>query len=267
MNKKPLNSFFGFAIIVDLRNFSEIGRRLLIQKKKPFSNSLKSDIYDRFFNFLTDVLEILTHGDEALLFDYKHTGDGFLFLTKHDHGKRPDALDSFLLLLNTYKCLSATVQNLNQEIIKILKNDPKVVRGNKQLRYIKSLFRNDSGRGWKQYIGFSVGAHCGTIFYKTYGEKKLFLGNTINQAARFQSLSTTFSDYNLFFSEGISTVLKDAIKEPSLYTEMASQWFRHLERIEIKGLGPTSVQTIRERHVEKVRESLLSIRPEKNKVY
>jgi hypothetical protein len=257
MEGYPLKSFSGFAIAIDLRNFSEIARRLLIQKRKPFSNSLKWRIYTVIFDFLSETLETMIESSNGALFDYKHTGDGFLFLTRHHRNIMPNSLDGFLFLLDIYLCLDKSVTELNLRVIDLLKNNLKIVRGNRYLRYIEALFRNESGKRWRQHIDFSVGAHCGTIFYKTCRNKKMFLGNTINQAYRFEALSNTFSDYNLFFSEAISNRLSKDMKNPGLYSKISQKCFKNLERIEIKGLGPTTVQTIRNSRIEHVREQLM----------
>jgi class 3 adenylate cyclase len=251
-----MESFFGFAIIVDLRNYSEIGRRLLMQKDKPFSNNVKWQIYAVILDFLAATMDSVHHHNKGVLFDYKHTGDGFLFITRHQQDKMLDFLDSFQLLLEIYLALSKLVPELNLKIIDLLKANLKIVAGNKHLRYIKSLFKDETSKAWQPFIDFSIGAHCGTIFYRTYATKKFFLGNTINQAYRFQALSSTFSDYNLFFSEEIATVLKKVIAEPTLLKTLENQYFKSLARVEIKGLGPTSVQAIGKNNVLLVRDQL-----------
>ena len=258
MKSSSLKALFGFAVIVDLRNFSEIGRRLLIQERKPFSNRLKQQIYSIIFDFLSETLEaVIDSNSNDVLFDYKHTGDGFLLLTKHHRYKTPNTLDSFLLLLDIYMLLDRLVPELNFRIIDLLKNNAKIVRGNKHLRYIKSIFTDESGKRWKQHIGFSIGAHCGIIFYRNLGDQKIFLGNTINQSSRFQALSTTFSDYNLFFSEEISKRLSKAMGNPEFYSEISKKWFKNLERITIKGFGPTAVHAIEKRHIDQVKKKLM----------
>lgn len=255
-----MESFFGFAVIVDLRNYSEIGRRLLMQKDKPFSNKVKWQIYAVIFDFLAATMDSVHRHNPGVLFDYKHTGDGFLFITRHQQDKILDSLDSFRLLLDLYLALADLVPELNLKIIDLLKTNLKIVGGNKHLRYIKSLFKDDTSKGWQPFIGFSVGAHCGTIFYRTYATKKFFLGNTINQANRFQALSSTFSDYNLFFSEEIVALLKRVITDPAQLKELENQYFKSLARIEIKGLGPTAVQVIAKNHVLSVRDRLARLK-------
>jgi class 3 adenylate cyclase len=251
-----MESFFGFAIIVDLRNFSEIGRRLLMQKDKPFSNNVKWQAYALIFDFLTATMDSVHHHNQGVLFDYKHTGDGFLFITSHHQNKILDSLESFRLLIDLHSALAKQVPELNAKIIELLKNNLKVVHGNKHLRYIESLFKDDTSKAWQPFIDYSVGAHCGTIFYRTYANKKFFLGNTINQAYRFQALSATFSDYNLFFSEEIATLLKKTIADPAFLKELENQYFKSLARVEIKGLGPTSVQVIAKNNVAPLRDQL-----------
>lgn len=258
MEETSLKSFSGSAIIVDLRNFSEIARRLLIQDQKPFSNKVKWQIYNIIFEFLSDALDNMLNSSNTALFDYKHTGDGFLFFTRQYRDKKPDAVDSFIFLLNLQMNMEKLVLELNQKIIDLLKGNLKIIQGNRQLRYIKNLFKSESGKGWRRFIDFSIGAHCGIIFYKTYGDKKLFLGNTINQASRFEALSNTFSDYNLFFSEAVATRLEEDINSPHRYSDLSDRWFKNLERIEIKGLGPTKVMTIEKKDVEFVKQELLS---------
>ncbi|RPI74825.1 MAG: hypothetical protein EHM45_17065 [Desulfobacteraceae bacterium] len=255
-----MESFFGFAVIVDLRNYSEIGRRLLMQKDKPFSNKVKWQIYTVIFDFLAATMDSVHRHNPGVLFDYKHTGDGFLFITRHQQDKILDSLESFRLLLDLYLSLANLVPELNLKIIDLLKTNLKIVGGNKHLRYIKSLFKDDTSKGWQPFIGFSVGAHCGTIFYRTYATKKFFLGNTINQANRFQALSSTFSDYNLFFSEEIVALLKKVITDPAQLKELENQYFKSLARIEIKGLGPTAVQVIAKNHVLPVRDQLARVK-------
>lgn len=258
MKSNSLRALFGFAVTVDLRNFSEIGRRLLIQEKKPFSNRLKQQIYSVIFDFLSETLEAaIISSSNDVLFDYKHTGDGFLLLTKHNRYKTPNTLDSFLLLLDIYMLLDRLVPELNFKIIDLLKNNAKIVRGNSHLRYIKSIFTDESGKSWKQHIGFSIGAHCGMIFYRNVRDQKIFLGNTINQSSRFQALSTTFSDYNLFFSEEISRRLSQTMGTTEFHSEISRKWFKNLERITIKGIGPTAVHAIENRHVGHVKEKLM----------
>ncbi|MBL7181136.1 MAG: hypothetical protein ISS65_13165 [Desulfobacterales bacterium] len=257
MQGKSLKSFTGLAIMIDLRNFSEVSRRLLIQKKKPFSNTIKWRIYEVIFDFLSDTLGTIISCDNGILFDYKHTGDGFIFLTKHHRNRIQSFLHGFLFLLEIYLHLDKSVPQLNTKIIDLLEGNSKIVRGNRQLRYIENLFTNVSGTIWRNYIDFSIGAHCGAIFYKTYGTKKIFLGNTINQASRFQALSKTFSDYNLFFSQEVNNSLNKAIKNPGLFSELSTKWFKDLERIELAGFGPTVVKTIERKHISRVREKLV----------
>jgi class 3 adenylate cyclase len=257
MKSKSLKTFSGLAVMIDLRNFSEVSRRLLIQKKKPFSNTLKWRIYEVIFDFLSDTMETIIGGNNDILFDFKHTGDGFLLVTKHHRKRSQHFIDGFLLLLDIYLHLDRSVPELNTKIIDLLENNPKVVSGNRQLRYIENLFTNMSGTIWRKYIDFSMGAHCGAIFYKTYGTQKVFLGNTINQASRFQALSKTFSDYNLFFSQEVSSRLGKAIKDPNLFSKLSTKWFKDLDKIEIKGFGPTAVKTIERKHVASVKEKLI----------
>ena len=103
---KSKKNFFGFAIVVDLRNFSEICRRLLIQKGKEHkaSNILKKNIYSLFFSFLTSILDTVSNNNRGLIFEYKHTGDGFLFITNHYKRSKPsvNSLSAFQLLLNIW---------------------------------------------------------------------------------------------------------------------------------------------------------------------
>lgn len=257
MNNKSLKSFSGLAVMIDLRNFSEVSRRLLIQKKKPFSNTVKWRIYETIFDFLSDTLEAVSNCNNGFLFDYKHTGDGFLLVTKHHRHRMQDFLSGFLFMLEIYLHLDKTVPKLNTKIIDLLENNAKTVRGNRHLRYIENLFTNVSGTLWRKHIDFSVGAHYGGIFYKTHGTQKIFLGNTINQASRFQALSKTFSDYNLFFSQEVTNCLSQAIKS-DLFAQISTNWFKDLDRIEIKSFGPTSVKTIERKHVGSVRKHLTS---------
>ncbi len=264
MKSNYLKSFSGCAIIIDLRNFSEISRRLLIQEKKPLSNRLKYKIYTAIFDFLVETLQTVISNDNSLLFDHKHTGDGFLFVTKHHRYKGPNTLDSFLLLLDIYLCMDTLVPRLNVQIIDTLNKNAQIVRGNRHLKYIRALFRDESGKRWRQYVDFSIGAHCGTIFHRDYNGHKILLGNTINQSSRFQALSTTFSDYNLFFSEDIAKRLSNAINNPNLYSEISTQWFKSLDRIEIKGLGPTTVYTVARNDINDLRKILTEVKTFQN---
>jgi len=257
MPGRSLKSFSGLAVMIDLRNFSEVSRRLLIQKKKPFSNTVKWKIYEAIFELLSDILEAITACDNGLLFDCKHTGDGFLLVTKHHRNKPQHFVSGFLLMLEIYLHLDKLLPNLNTKIIDLLENNAETVRGNRHLRYIKNSFTSVSGKYWRNHINFSVGAHVGTIFYKTYGTQKLFLGNTINQASRFQGLSKIFSDYNLFFSQEMASRLSQAI-DPDLFSELAATRLKDLDRIEIKSFGSTIVKTIETKHVSSVRDKLMS---------
>ncbi len=257
MTGRSLKSFSGLAVMIDLRNFSEVSRRLLIQKKKPFSNTVKWKIYEAIFDLLSDVLEATAVCDTGLLFDCKHTGDGFLLVTKHHRNKSQHFVNGFLFMLEIYLHLDELLLALNTKIIDLLENNAETVRGNRHLRYIKNSFTSVSGKYWRNHIDFSVGAHVGTIFYKTYGTQKLFLGNTINQASRFQSLSKTFSDYNLFFSQEIASHLSKTI-DSNLFSELATTWLKDLDKIEIKSFGATIVKTIEKKHVSIVRDKLMS---------
>jgi len=257
MTNRSLKSFSGLAVMIDLRNFSEVSRRLLIQKKKPFSNTVKWRIYETIFDFLSDTLEAVLGSNKDCLFDCKHTGDGFLLVTKHHRNKPQHFVNGFLFMLEIYLHLGKSVPKLNTKIIDLLEGNSKTVRGNRHLRYLENIFTNVSGTYWRKHIKFSVGAHFGGIFYKTYGTQKLFLGNTINQASRFQALSKTFSDYNLFFSQEVASRLSKAIG-PDLFSQLSTTWFKDLDRIEIKSFGPTIVKTIERKHVSSVRDKLMS---------
>lgn len=257
MKNRSLKSFSGLAVMIDLRNFSEVSRRLLIQKKKPFSNTVKWRIYETIFDFLTETINSITNRNNGFLFDYKHTGDGFLLVTKHPRHRSQNFIDGFLFMLEIYLHLDRSVPKLNTKIIDLLENNAKTVSGNRHLRYIENLFTNVSGTLWRKYIDFSIGAHYGGIFFRNFGTQKIFLGNTINQASRFQALSKTFSDYNFFFSQEVSNRLSKAIP-PTLFAELSKKWFKDLDRIEIKGFGPTPVKTIERNHVASVRKQLTS---------
>jgi len=257
MNNRSLKSFTGLAVMIDLRNFSEVSRRLLIQKKKPLSNTVKWRIYETIFDFLAETLEAVNNCNNGFLFDSKHTGDGFLLITKHHRHRMEHFINGFLYMLEIYLHLAKSVPKLNNKIIDLLENNSKTVSGNRHLRFIENLFTNVSGTLWRKHIDFAIGAHYGGIFYKTYGTQKIFLGNTINQASRFQALSKTFSDYNLFFSQEVTNCLKKAIG-PDLFSEISTNWFKDLDRIEIKSFGPTPVKTIERKHVSSVQEQLMS---------
>lgn len=255
MKNRSLKSFSGLAIMIDLRNFSEVSRRLLIQKKKPLSNTVKWQIYETIFDFLSDTLEAVSNCNNGFLFDYKHTGDGFLLVTKHHRSRIEQFVSGFVFMLEIYLHLAKSVPRLNTKIIDLLEDNAKTVNGNRHLRYIENLFTNVSGTIWRRYIDFSIGAHYGGIFYKNYGTSKIFLGNTINQAARFQALSKTFSDFNLFFSQEVTNCLGRAI-DPDLFSTLTTKWFKDLDRIEIKSFGPTTVKTIEKKDVIQVKEKL-----------
>ena len=259
MEKKLISHFFGFAIIVDLRNFSEICRRLLIKREEPQINEAKKLLYGVIFNFLTSALDKINGKNEGILFDYKHTGDGFLFLTKHSPHKSLNSINSFIFVLDVHSCMLDTVKELNLSIIEILKNNQNIIKDSKHLSYTRDLFRDSSRIKWQSYLDFSVGAHCDKVFHQALDDKKLFLGNSINQASRLQSLSTTFSDFNLFFSEQIAKNLKKAMKNSILYEEISEKWFNDLGRIEIKGLGPTRIQAVGRENINEVRKKLRSL--------
>lgn len=253
MDRISAREFFGFAIIVDLRNFSEICRRLLIEKrpaKQKGSNDLKRDIYSIFFRFLTSTLDTVTQNNRGLVFDYKHTGDGFLFITNHN---KPgvNSISAFCLLLNVYSILNESIPTLNTELNTILWdiNNESIIANSVHLSYIKNLFTDYSTKRAKHYINFSVGAHCGRIFCRNFDDKVLFLGNTINLAARFQELSKTFYEFNFFFSHDIKNQLKKYIKDDDAlpFLEMLD-----LRKIEIRGIGPTKIYTIPEEKIAKV---------------
>jgi len=252
MRHTSSKDFFGFAIIVDLRNFSEICRRLLIEKgsAKKAINDLKRDIYSIFFRFLTSTLDTVIQNNRGLVFDYKHTGDGFLFITNHNKPS-VNSISSFRLLLDIYSILCDSIPTLNTELNTVLwdGNNQSVIENSQHLSYIKNLFTDFSTRSQKHYIDFSVGGHCGRIFWRDFDGKILFLGNTINLAARFQELSKTFNEFNFFFSHNIRKQLKKYIEDDDAvpFLEMLD-----LRKIDIRGIGPTKAYTLPKNKIRKV---------------
>lgn len=253
MKQTSLKDFFGFAVIVDLRNFSEICRRLLIQKGglNEKSNAIKRRIYSAFYQFFMNTLDDVVIENKKIVFDYKHTGDGFLFITNHNkHGVNTNS--SFQLLLKIYSSLSGSIPLLNKELINILlfeDDNEQIIQNNDHLSYIKRLFTDPKTIKGKEYIKFSVGAHCGRIFYQAHGNKHLFLGNAINLAARLQELSKLFSEFNLYFSDKIKMKIKENVKNDN---SLPISKVVDLRKLEIRGIGPTKVCAIKENDISKV---------------
>lgn len=252
MEQTSLKDFFGFAVIVDLRNFSEICRRLLIQKGglNEKSNAIKRRIYSAFYQFFANTLDDVVIKNKKIVFDYKHTGDGFLFITNHNkYGVNTNS--SFQLLLKIYSSLTGSIPLLNKELIKILWEDDneQIIQNNEHLSYIKRLFTDPKTMKEIEHIKFSVGAHCGRIFHQVHENKNLFLGNTINLAARLQDLSKIFSEFNLYFSHKIKMRIKENVKNDS---SLPISKVVDLRKLEIRGIGPTKVCAIRENDISKV---------------
>lgn len=269
MENAPLKSFFGFAVIVDLRNFSEMCHHLLIQNRLDNgpSRDLKKKIYAAIFKFLVGSLEALVQGNDRILFDYKHTGDGFLFITRHSSYHKINSIDSFLFLTDIYVGMRKFVRELNRQITNLLQTsrNQETVAANADLSFLQNRFDTAQKKSQHPYIHFSLGAHCGKLYYTTYRQKKIVLGNTINQAARLQGLANTFSDYNLFFSNQIINRLKIALGHSGWRREIPNVWFKNLASIAIRGLGPTVVQSLTESHLQQARTTLARAQKEKTR--
>jgi len=254
MNKTSLDEFFGFAFIVDLRNFSEVCRRLLIAKSPESApvNELKRTIYSAFFDFIVTTLEKATKNNKNLIFEYEHTGDGVLFIT-HASQNVP-YLSSFRFLLELHSIFDKETPKLNSRLRRILgnKDNQDAVKASPHLKYIKSLFKDPSTGGSRDYITFSIGGHSGMIYAQKFDKKTLLLGNTINMAARFQELSKIFSEFNLFFSKGIKNMLEKYPNE----TSVAMQEILDLRIMDIRGIGATEICTIPKPKIPKVLQSL-----------
>ena len=253
MKKASLEEFFGFAFMVDLRNFSEVCRRLLIAKSPDSApvNEVKRRIYSAFFDFIVTTLEKATENNKELVFEYKHTGDGFLFIT---HAKNVTYLSSFRFLLELHSIFDKETPKLNSRLRRILasKENQDAMKASPHLKYIRSLFKDPSTGISRDYITFSIGGHCGKIYAQKFDDKTLLLGNTINLAARFQELSKTLSEFNLFFSKGIKNVLEKYPRENST----AMQEILDLPKIDIRGIGATEICTIPKARIPAVLQSL-----------
>ena len=254
MEKTSPGEFFGFAFMVDLRNFSEVCRRLLIAKSPDSApvNGLKRNIYSTFFDFIVTTLEKATKTNKDLIFEYKHTGDGFLFITHAS--QNVTYLSSFRFLLDLHAIFDKETPKLNSRLRRILgkKDNQDAIKASPHLKYIKSLFKDPSTGNSRDYITFSIGGHCGKIYFQKFDGKTLLLGNTINLAARFQELSKTFSEFNLFFSKGIKNLLEKYPNE----TSVAMQEILDLRKIDIRGIGATEICTIPKPRIPKVLQSL-----------
>ena len=255
MEKTSPEEFFGFAFIADMRNFSEVCRRLLIAKdpEEDRVSELKKSIYAAFFESLVTILKRTVSNNKDLIFDYKHTGDGFLYITKSNLPKITQ-MTSFRFLLDLYLTLDKEIPQLNKRLSRILndKNNQGTIKRSKHLKYIKTLFADPSTGKPRDYITFSIGAHCGNIYPQEFNDKILLLGNTINMAARLQELSKTFSDFNLFFSKSLLNLLKKyrAVDSPSIQNSKA------LGTINIRGIGGTQIYTIPKAKIPEVLKSL-----------
>ena len=131
MAKYPYKLFFGFAIMVDLRNFSEICRRLLIRpvSKRDEIDEVKRKIYSVIFDWLCGTVQSISSGGQDIRFHCRHTGDGFLFITEHQRSKRTTSIDSFLLLLYIHRTLNESVPKLNSSINDLLWLDDNQIDG------------------------------------------------------------------------------------------------------------------------------------------
>ena len=48
------------------------------------------------------------------------------------------------------------------------------------------------------------------------------------------------------------------LDDPDFFTEISDRWIKNFERIEIKGLGPTTVQAINKENIPHIKELLMS---------
>jgi len=236
-NRLKTDSWFGYAIVVDVRKFSTVCRNLLIMPRRGKDtdqiqrvNDVKTEIYGALFAYLAGVVRPLSFlKDPVFLPVCKHTGDGFLFVTNTAGGKVASSID---LLFNLYCQIFSRTVLLNTRVRQILRETRREdIDSSPHLKAIQRILVGESG------LDCSIGCHKGRLFYQEMEwPENLVLGHCINLASRLQSLSKTFSDYKLFVSDKVAD---DILKKRKVRSEWPEP--ECMKKLEIRGIGPIEV--------------------------